>query len=242
MILLENRAVIQISGADAESFLQGLITNDIKKASSDALLYAAILSPQGKFLFDFHVLKTADGYLLDCYAPSVAALVRKLSTYKLRSEVEIKNVSDIYSVYFSQSRGLPDPRWPDFGKRLITGDKPETTAGFAAYEKKRILAGLPESQDFTPDDFPLQCNFEQLNGVDFNKGCYVGQEVTARTKYKGNIKYSFYKVIAEQPLMSDGIIIRSVFGNQGIAHLPVTSEKTANVNGKMLKIEPALAA
>ena len=241
MILLEDRGVIQISGSDATSFLQGLITNDINTASEDKLLYTAMLTPQGKFLYDFFVLKTADGYLLDCYKPTIAALIKKLSIYKLRSEIEIKNVSDIYSVYSDSSRGLPDPRLPGFGKRFISGDKPETNAGFAAYEKKRIEFGMPESADFiAEDDFPLQCNLEQLNGVSFNKGCYVGQEVTARTKYKGSIKYSFYKVTSDQPLAKDGKTIRSVHGNIGIAHLPVTNDNTAEINGQQYKIAPIL--
>ena len=241
MILLEDRGVIEISGSDAKSFLQGLITNDVNQASQNNLLYTAMLTPQGKFLFDFFVLKAAEGYLLDCYKPTIAALIKKLSIYKLRSDVSIKNVSDIYSVYSDTTRGLPDPRMPEFGKRFISGDKPETNAGFAAYEKKRIAAGLPESADFiAEDDFPLQCNLEQLNGVNFNKGCYVGQEVTARTKYKGTVKYSFYKVIADTPLTKDGKIIRAVHGNIGIAHLPVTNDNRAEINGQMYKIAPIL--
>jgi tRNA-modifying protein YgfZ len=241
MILLEDRGVIQITGTDATSFLQGLITNDINQASEDNLLYTAMLTPQGKFLFDFFILKTADGYLLDCYKPTIAALIKKLSIYKLRSDITIKNVSDVYAVYSDSARGLPDPRMPEFGRRLITGDKPETNAGFAAYEKRRIEAGLPESADFiTEDDFPLQCNLEQLNGVNFNKGCYVGQEVTARTKYKGAIKYSFYKVSADTPLAKDGKILRSVHGNIGIAHLPVTNDHNAEINGQTYKIAPIL--
>ena len=240
MILLEDRAVVEISGNDAEKYLQGLITNDITKSSEDSLLYSAILTPQGKWLFDFFVLKTPNGYLLDCYKPTIAALIKKLSIYKLRSEVEIKNVSDIYAVYSSTGRGMPDPRKPEFGKRLITGDKPETTAGFAAYEKKRIEAGLPESADFiAEEDFPLQCNLEQLNGVSFNKGCYVGQEVTARTKYKGAIKYGFYKVTSGKALHKDGKILRSVIGNIGIAHLPVTDKKAIEINGITCQIERA---
>ena len=240
MILLEDRGVIQVTGADATSFLQGLITNDVNLASDNSLVYTAMLTPQGKFLFDFFIQKTADGYLLDCYKPTIAALIKKLSIYKLRSEVFISNVSDIYSVYSDASRGLPDPRLPAFGKRFITGDKPDTNAGFAAYEKKRIEAGLPESADFTEEDFPLQCNFEQLNGVAFNKGCYVGQEVTARTKYKGAIKYSFYRVASDNPLKKDGKVIRSVHGNIGIAHLPVTNDNTAEIEGRKYKIAPIL--
>lgn len=242
MILLEDRGVVSVTGADANHFLQGLITNDINNATEDSLLYTAMLTPQGKFLFDFIIQKTPEGYLLDCYKPSIAALIKKLSIYKLRSEVEIKNVSDVFAVYSDPSRGLPDPRMPEFGKRLITGDKPEVTAGFAAYEKKRIEAGLPESADFTADDFPLQCNLEDLHGVSFNKGCYVGQEVTARTKYKSTIKNSFYKVTCEGPLEKDGKVVRAVFGNKGIAHLPITEGDSVEINGKTCRIENILSA
>lgn len=242
MILLEDRGVVSITGADAEHFLQGLITNDITAATEDNLIYAAMLTPQGKFLFDFIIKKTPEGYLLDCYKPSIASLIKKLSIYKLRSEVEIKNVSDIFAVYSDATRGLSDPRMPSFGKRLITGDKPEVTAGFAAYEKKRIEAGLPESSDFTQDDFPMQCNIEQLNGVSFNKGCYVGQEVTARTKYKDAVKYSFYKVSCDGILEKDGKVIRAVFGNRGIAHLPITEGETADINGKACRLQKILSA
>jgi len=231
MILLENRAVILVSGADAESYLQGLITNDIKKAHEHNLLYAAVLTPQGKILFDFLISKTSEGFLLDILAIRAEALIKRLNMYKLRSAVEIKLLPD-YKVYHTANAGLPDPRNNKIGNRLITNAAQQVTGDFADYEKKRIEAGLPESEDFIyEDDFPLQCSFEELNGVSFDKGCYVGQEVTARTKYKGNIKYAFYKITSDTPIIADGKIIRSASGNNAIAHFEVTDLPKVNIGG-----------
>ena len=231
MILLENRAVILVSGADAESYLQGLITNDIKKAHEHNLLYAAMLTPQGKILFDFLIQKTPDGFLLDILASRAEALIKRLNMYKLRSAVEIKLLPD-FKVYHSANAGLPDPRNNKIGNRLITNARQQTTADFTSYEAKRIEAGLAESEDLLPEqDFPLQASFENMNGVSFDKGCYVGQEVTARTKYKGNIKYAFYKITSDAPIIADGKTIRSASGNNAIAHLEVTDLPTVNIGG-----------
>lgn len=231
MIDLSNRSVILLSGNDAEHYLQGLITNDIKKSGADKLLYAAMLTPQGKILFDFLIQKTANGFLLDVLSTRAEALIKRLNMYKLRSDVKIEQLTD-YKVYHSEVDGLPDPRNSKIGKRLITNAVVQVTGGFADYEKKRIEAGLPESEDFIyEDDFPLQCSFEELNGVSFDKGCYVGQEVTARTKYKGNIKYAFYKITSDAPIIADGKIIRSSAGNNAIAHLEVTDSNIINIGG-----------
>lgn len=237
MILLDNRSVISVTGKDAAHFLQGLITQDIKKAAEDKYIYSHMLTPQGKFLFDFIILKTADGFLLDTLASRAEALVKRLSMYKLRSDVTIKDVSSEYKVYHDLTNGYPDPRKAEVGMRLITDQTQTTSGSFADYEKHRIELGLPESEDFIPeDDFPMQANLESLHGVDFSKGCYVGQEVTARTKYKGAIKYAFYKVAADTPITKDGKTIRAVSGNNAIAHLPVTEAQVIEYQGKSLQI------
>jgi folate-binding protein YgfZ len=230
MILLNNRAVIRLSGADVKTFLQGLITNDINKLSPQALLYAAILAPQGKYLFDFIIHET-DAVYLDVESSRVADFIKKLSMYKLRADVKIEDVSSEYKIYSDGEKGLPDPRNPALGKRLLTAGQKQENGSFYDYESLRISLAIPENGDLVPDkSFVMQNNFEELNGVDFKKGCYVGQEVTARTKYKGGVKKRLYALKGEglqntgEEIKVGEVVIgemRSRIDDLGIAHLDI---------------------
>lgn len=230
MILLENRAVIKISGEDAKSFLQGLITNDVEKAVGEQAVYSAMLTPQGKYLFDFFIYDSGDGSLLvDCEAARKDEFIKKLKMYKLRAKVEIEDLPD-WKVYADDEQGVADPRLDGvLGKRLLTSDPQSEDGEFSEYETVRIENVIPDSTDFIPEkSFILQYRFEDLGGVDYQKGCYVGQEVTARTHYKGTIRKSLFKVESESlPAFGDayegGVMLNSV-GSIGLALLPIKAD------------------
>ena len=181
------RSVLRVSGPEANDFLQNLVTNDLGKLK-DGLVYAALLTPQGKYRADFFLVPRPDGaILIDVAEPLAADLTRALTLYKLRAKVELEQ-TDI-----AVSRGTgpapegayADPRDPSLGWRGYDG-QPGQDADWSAL---RVAACVPESGvELTPDSFILETGFERLNGVDFKKGCYVGQEVTARMKHKTELR------------------------------------------------------
>lgn len=225
---LENRAVISVSGRDAESLLHGLITNDIKQVSSSRVVYAALLTPQGKYLFDFFIAKLGDAFLLDAEAARKDDLIKRLNFYKLRAEAEIKDASDSWEAWAlwdtPEGPGEPgaakpfengilyrDPRLAEIGFRafLPRGAKLPQDIAPAEYERRRLALGLPDSsRDIEPDKrFILEANFRELNGVDFKKGCYVGQEMTARMTYRGSLKKRLLPVEVAGPLPPPGTLV-----------------------------------
>jgi folate-binding protein YgfZ len=193
--VLDNRGVIQITGDDSSDFLQGLISNNINKAEYDKLIYAMMLSPQGRFLTDYFILKIEGGYLLDTTSYNLPEIIKKLNNYKLRSKVEIADVSGKYRVLASlekiDSQFSQDPRNKEIGFRKITEDFSQLQIEpFNEYESLRIKLKIPDAQlDFIYDrSFPLEYGSVELNAIDFLKGCYVGQEVTARIFHLGVIR------------------------------------------------------
>ncbi|MFA5580846.1 MAG: folate-binding protein [Paracoccaceae bacterium] len=190
-----NRVLYQIGGADRRSFLQGLITNDMAALDGGAL-YAALLSPQGKYLADFFVIDRGDHYLLDVAEDIAAPLVQRLSMYRLRADVAIEP-SDLA---VSRGRGampagaVVDPRHPALGWRhYAQAPAPGTDDGWDAI---RVAHCIPESGiELIPNEtYILEAGFDRLNGLDFRKGCYVGQEVTARMKHKTELRKGFVTV------------------------------------------------
>ncbi len=185
---MPNRRILRLTGSDTEEFLQGLVTNDIRKLDQ-GIVYTALLSPQGKYLADFFLLRDGDGVLLDVAEDLADDLVKRLSMYKLRSDVTIAPTD------LALQRGtgpapegaLPDPRHPDLGwRKYINGLEEDDGTDWDAI---RVAHCIPESGiELTPDSFILEAGFERLNGVDFRKGCYVGQEVTARMKHKTELR------------------------------------------------------
>ncbi len=197
IIHLPGRGVLRIAGPDAADFLQGLITNDITKAKDGAAIFAALLSPQGKILSDFFIAATAEGYFLDCPAALAESLAKRLSLYKLRSKVSIEDVSAMVRVYTSAARpargdamSFADPRHPALGFRAFTQEAMADAADPSAYERRRIGLLMPEGgRDYAYGDaFPHEACLDQLNGVDFRKGCYVGQEVVSRMEHRGTAR------------------------------------------------------
>jgi tRNA-modifying protein YgfZ len=207
------RRIVTIAGADALNFLQGLVTNDVLPlAKGPGIVWTAMLSPQGKYLADFMVVNTGDGLLLDLPDALADATLRRLSMYRLRADVQMSDSP------LSVSRGtgpapagaLPDPRHPALGWRLYAPG-PATEAPID-WDSIRVAHLIPEAgTELTPDDsYILEHGFERLHGVDFRKGCYVGQEVTARMKHKTELRKGLVRVaIAGEaspgtPIMAEG--------------------------------------
>ena len=220
VFILEDRGVLHISGSDVNEFLQNLITNDIYKVNDKNSSYASLLTPQGKFLYDFIVVKHKNGFFLDCEKSISEELFKKIVSYKLRSKVEILNLSNEFVVAaFSNSKFLEfqgaknlagftiqyredpvflDPRNKELGGRLIINleklylslkklnlksENPEI------YYDYSFNLGIPQLQTNLLKEklFGIECNFEELNAIDFKKGCYIGQENTSRIKHKNKL-------------------------------------------------------
>ncbi|WP_299424136.1 folate-binding protein [uncultured Shimia sp.] len=183
-----DRSIFRLTGDDTESFLQGLITNDMTHLT-DGLLYAAILTPQGKYLADFFLKRDGDAVLLDADAEQAPALLQRLTMYKLRADVSIEqtNLQLHRGLGNAPEDGAPDPRTANLGWRAYrdSAQTDDTVDWTDLYVTNQVPnAGLELDQN----SFILEMGFERLNGVDFKKGCYVGQEVTARMKHKTELR------------------------------------------------------
>ncbi len=213
--LLDDRSVIALAGADARSLLQGLITNDMEQLSPASALYAALLTPQGKILFDFLIVEGDGAVLLDCPRSRAEAMVRRLTMYRLRARVEIELRPQLKVLAAWQGETLPgisfaDPRLPQLGIRSIVAEA-ETPPGVGQlepYHAHRRALGVPEGEDFGFDAmFALDGDLEQLHGVSFTKGCYVGQELTARMKHRGTARKRLLAVSAGADLPPAGTAV-----------------------------------
>ncbi len=204
---LHSRALVRISGPDWRSFLQGLLTQDVETLKDGEVRFAALLTPQGKLLFDLFVVGTSEGALLDVTADRRDALIQKLGVYRLRAKVEI--AADDGPVFASWEQSLPggviDPRLPVLGWRQYGGEV-ETTASESDYQTFRLAQGVPDpAADAIPDKtYPIEANFDLLNGIDFAKGCFVGQETTSRMKRRGAIKNRMAAISFEGPAPAFG--------------------------------------
>ena len=243
--ILEDRGILYINGADAKEFLQNMISNDINKVSEDSSCFASLLTPQGKFLFAFIIIKHKSGYFIDCEKSQTEALFKQLSVYKLRSKVEIMNLSNEFvvaafnkekflefegskdiagnTIKYREDSILLDPRNKDLGARLIINleklylslkklelkDSP-----IAEYYKLSHQLGIPQKNmnELQNKLFGIECNFEELNGIDFKKGCYVGQENTARIKLKNKLSKRLLPIyLIEGEINQDDLIYNGDF-------------------------------
>jgi hypothetical protein len=234
--VLDARGILAVAGPDRAAFLQGLVSNDTARVSGERALYAALLTPQGKYLHDFIMVEVGDAIWLDCEAVRLADLKRRLSMYRLRAKVTLDERPDLaVAAVFGETRlGLPeepgsahpfgdgvavvDPRLAAAGARVILPHeqiRTELTAtgaqetDFAEYDRLRLSLGIPDgSRDLVLDkSILLEAGFDELNGVDWDKGCYIGQELTARTKYRGLIKKRLFPVRIDGPSPKPGAII-----------------------------------
>jgi folate-binding protein YgfZ len=224
--LLSDRGVIEISGEDSRAFLQGLITNDVEALTTGKAIYAALLTPQGKILFDFFVADWGDGRLLiDCLASVRDTLVKRLTMYRLRAKIQIAGRDDLVVLASWDGAALDgiafnDPRLAKLGRRTIA-PRAEGAEGYLAH---RLSLGVPEGTDFGSDKmFALDAGLDELNAIAFDKGCYVGQELTARMKHRGTARKRLLTVestdksplVAGTDLRAGGSVIGEIVSNYG---------------------------
>ena len=238
--ILEDRGILYINGANAKEFLQNMISNDINKVTEDNSCFASLLSPQGKFLFAFIIEKHKSGYFIDCEKAQIEDLFKQLNIYKLRSKVEIMNLSNEFviaafnrekflkfegvkdipghTIKYREDSILLDPRNKNLGARLIINleklylslkklelkDSPVNEY----YELSHEL-GIPQKDMNKLQNklFGIECNFEELNGIDFKKGCYVGQENTARIKLKNKLSKRLLPIVLIEGELDQGDLI-----------------------------------
>ena len=242
--ILDDRAILYINGEDAKEFLQNLISNDINKVSDINSCFSSLLTPQGKFLYEFIIVKHKSGYLLDCEKPQAEELFKQLSLYKLRSKVEILNLSNEFVVAafsyekfltFDEVKDQPgytikyredpiflDPRNKDLGARLIINLEKLylSLKKLDLYDANlKEYYSLSHSLGIVPKDlnklkdklFGIECNFDELNGIDFKKGCYVGQENTARIKLKNKLSKRLFPINVINGKLHEG---ESIYNNE----------------------------
>lgn len=195
-IKLNNRGIIAITGQDRSNFLQGLITNDLNLIAQKKILYTALLSAQGRYLFDFFIIEKDNLFLLDVNLSQLESLVQRLNLYKLRSQVECVNVSSQYEVVINTEAqpvgALIDPRHPSLGFRSYVASYASSDtaqADTSPYTDLCLKLGIPSAEDMIASKgIPLECGLDDMGAIAWNKGCYVGQELTARTKHQGLVR------------------------------------------------------
>ena len=198
--ILADRALIRLSGEEVRDFLQGLVTNDLALLAPDRPLWAGLLTPQGKALFDFILWQDGDDVLIDCEREASADLVRRLGLYRLRRAIVIAPEEGL-AVHWSREggEGVADPRLPALGRRGLA--PPSGESADAAWRARRLALGVPEGRAELGSDriLWLEANAAELNGVSFTKGCYVGQENTARMHHRSKVNRRLVVVPAEAP-------------------------------------------
>ena len=261
--LLPDRGVVKVAGDDARGFLNGLVTNDIAKVAPGKPRFAALLTPQGKIIIDFIVAEAAindgGGFFLDCPRALASALVEKLNFYKLRAKVICEDLSSVLGVMAiwdgtaESEYGLsyPDPRLPALGSRIMlpphlaeeaAADLGGMLAGADAYEAHRIALGVPRGGlDFIyGDTFSHEADMDQLNGVDFGKGCYIGQEVVSRVEHRASARSRVVPIVYDEFAPSSGLPVMA--GDRQIGTLGSTAKGHGLALMRLDRIGDALAA
>ena len=242
IIILENRSLIAIKGPDTKDFLQNIISNDVDKVSESSSIFSGIFTPQGKYLYEFFIIKNNESYFLDCDDTFKEGLIKHLSKYKLRSKIEIKDLSSSYvigvtseekfkeiqnevasnekTILYRESPYFLDTRSEKLGARILSSlEKLHLTikklnlkiVDKSNYLKTAHAEGIPVQgiKNLQDSLFSLESNFEELNAIDFKKGCYVGQENTARMKLKNKVRRKLIPIIAKDNLkISDEIKLK----------------------------------
>jgi hypothetical protein len=274
-VILETRGLIRASGPDTRDFLQGMVSNDMDKLAPERALWAAFLTPQGKFLHDFFLTTASDddSILIDCEAARLDDLLRRFTMYKLRAEVELSDVSADYrvatlfgaealpaldlpaeaghAVPFAGGLVYVDPRLAELGARAVLPrgnvEAAIGTAGFhltdpAAYDRLRISLGVPDgSRDLEVERATLLENgFEELHGVDWDKGCFVGQELTARMKYRALVKKRLLPVEIDGPAPAPGTAVMA--GNKDAGTIFSTADGLGLALLRLENLEDVLTA
>jgi folate-binding protein YgfZ len=253
--ILKDRGILYINGKDVDEFLQNLISNDIKKVNNTNSCFASLLTPQGKFLFSFIIVKHKSGYFFDCEKSQVEDLFKQLSVYKLRSNIEILDLSNEFvvaafnkekflsfdgakdvlgnTIKYREDPILLDPRNKDLGARLIINleklylslKKLELKdTNIDEYYKFSHELGIPQKDMNKLQNklFGIECNFEELNGIDFKKGCYVGQENTARIELKNKLSKRLMPILLIKGELNEDASIHS--GNVEIGKVMINND------------------
>lgn len=202
LINLSDRALLGLKGSDTTPFLQSVISNDIKRLETEPCIYTAHLTTKGKFLFDFFISKQDDMYLIDCNKDELMPLAQSLHQYVVSKEVEFHDLTEDYSLVASDKElsntytTYKDPRHDELGFRCWLEETPKDIEPLEKYAELRLKTGIIDGAYDAIKEKTLinELNFEALNGVSFNKGCYVGQELTARTKFRTEPKKKIFKV------------------------------------------------
>jgi hypothetical protein len=209
--LLASRAAIAVSGPDWRGYLQGLLTQDVESLRAGEIRFAGLLTPQGRLLFDLFLVGLEDGCLIDCAAEHRPALLQRLKIYRLRAKVELAeseaSVSALWGVDTAPMGFSDDPRVAGMGFRGYGATAPAgaTLTDEAAYDRHRLGLGLPGPADWGHDaGYPIEANFDLLGGIDFKKGCFVGQETTSRMKRRGKVKSRMAPIAFEGPALEPG--------------------------------------
>ena len=257
--LLPDRAVFTITGDEAKGFLQGLVTSDVEALEEGIAAHGGLLTPQGKIMFDFFAIAQSDGYLIDCATSQLDDIVKRLTFYKLRAKVDI-TPQPAMSVAASWGEGIDvssdvlvvgDPRVTAMGQRLygtkaalesVSNAEPED------YHLHRIIAGIPDTVDIgSSQTFPHEANLDQLAGVSFSKGCYVGQEVVSRMQHRGTARSRIIPVTFGGEIEEDNAEIRaggkkighmlSVVAGHGLALVRLDRAKSASEKGNAIEAD-----
>lgn len=251
---LTDRTVLRASGQDRVTFLQGLVSNDVAAASPDRLVWAGFLTPQGRYLSDFFIQHDADSLLLDVPAEHADFLRTRLSRFRLRADVQIEATDLTVEALWDGETvpgALPDPRLEEAGlRRLVPRASVTPEPSIESYHAHRIGLGLPDPSDCESEKTLLiEANFDWLNGISFQKGCYMGQELTARTHYRGLVKKRLVPVRGDAGLPPSGTILKidgrdigqmcSSAGTRGLAFLR-REVRSTTISHEELTLTPLL--
>jgi folate-binding protein YgfZ len=267
--LLDHRGVLRVGGDDRRAFLQGIVSNDVNQVTTVQAIWAAFLTPQGKFLHEFFLGELDDSFLIDCEAERAADLARRLKLYKLRAKVTVEAVEDfaVAALFgpealekldlpaepglarpFAGGLVLADPRLPGLGARALLpregAEEALTEAGFAPgrlqdYDALRIAAGVPDgSRDLEVEKSTLlESGFDELHGIDWEKGCYMGQELTARMRYRGLVKKRLMPVEIAGPAPAPGTAITRDGKESGTLRSTVARESDGAIGLALLRLD-----
>jgi folate-binding protein YgfZ len=238
---LPGRAVLAVSGTDRVRFLNGLVSNDVAQVAPGRAVWAAMLTPQGKYLSDFFIIADGERLLLDCEAAQRDMLAHKLARFRLRADVAIAPADfAVHAAWGDAPRqgieaaprqGLVavDPRLPEAGWRVLAAAPVPDPDAFADWDLHRLRLGLPDgTRDLEPDkSVLLEAGFDELGGISWTKGCYMGQELTARTRYRGLLKRRLLPVRAATPLPPTGTPVMSGAREAGVLRSVIAADALA---------------
>jgi folate-binding protein YgfZ len=246
---LSDRGVLALSGDDRVTFLNGLVSQDVTKVTAEQPLYGCLLTPQGKYAADFFIIADGEQILLDLPLSRKDTVMQRLHMFMLRAKVKISDATADYKVYAAWNETVDgfynDPRWSGLGQRALLRDNVVTNSALDDYHAWRIQHGVPDITDFQIDLTPLlEANLDQLHGIAWDKGCYMGQELTARTHYRGLMKKRMlpFRFEGDAPAYDAALIsgtdtighVRSTAGHYGMALVKMEFAEKAWADGAVV--------